>query len=58
MTIRRIALAYGSLIIATAMLLSHLEVSDGVALTVTIGLAVTALVHMRKITRSSCGSLS
>ena len=40
MKVRRIALAYGSLIIAAAMLMVHLEVSDGIALTVTIGLAV------------------
>ena len=43
MKVRRIALAYGSLIIAAAMLMVHLEVSDGIALTVTIGLAVIAL---------------
>ena len=58
MKVRRIALAYGSLIIAAAMLMVHLEVSDGIALTVTIGLAVIALTHMRKVGGRSCESMS
>ena len=55
MKVRRIALAYGSLIIAAAMLMVHLEVSDGIALTVTIGIALT---HMRKVGGRSCESVS
>ena len=58
MKVRRIALAYGSLIIAAAMLMVHLEVSDGIALPVTIGLAVIALTHMRKVGGRSCESVS
>lgn len=58
MNITRIGLAYGSLIIAAAMLMVHLEVSDGIALTVTMGLAMIALTHMRKASRRSCESAS
>jgi len=36
----------------------HLEVSDGIALTVTIGLAVIALTHMLKVGGRSCESVS
>ncbi|WP_370034385.1 hypothetical protein [Qipengyuania mesophila] len=58
MKITRIGLAYGSLIIAAAMLMMHLDVSDGTALIVTIGLAVIALTHMRRASRQSCESAS
>lgn len=58
MNIPRLGLAYGSLIIAAAMLMTHLEVSDGIALTITMGLAAIALTHMRKARRLSCESAS
>lgn len=53
-----IGLAYGSLIIAAAMLMMHLDVSDGTALIVTIGLAVIALTHMRRASHRSCEQAS
>ena len=58
MTISRLGLAYGSLVIAIGMLMVHLDAPDFIALPVAIGMAAIALTHMRKTSRCSRGNAS